>query len=600
MLSDLLDEQSLLYIKKIIDNADAGVSLEKKLTFLSGNGSKIKLITDLLLSANTEIGVLKVYQSEYGALTDADFKTLVEHAGDVVYRTDIEGNFIYINQKGIQLSGYTRDELLGKSYLDLIVPEQRVKAYEFYMNQMLSNTPTTYFEFKGVAKNGVTRWIGQNVRLRKKNGEIVGVDAIARNITKRKKTENRLKTKIEFEKLITKISTRFINLNFNKIEVEIENILLQFGSFLDMKGLTVHVLKEELKPSHYFWFDQESGQIQSLDINDFATGEYEQFISQLEEVQVLEVNPGEKSTRHFPTLSKFLKQHNLKAAINVPLKAGNTLSGILTIFADKSYEIENTLPMVEIIGRIFTHLFERQKAELKRQQLVEEIQAKNKELQDFAYMISHDLKAPIRGIGTLAEWIREDHADKLGNTGKEHLELMTDRVELVHDMIDSILSYVKIGIQDEDQTEKVDFNKLVNRILNYLDIPENIHCTVQELPVMTVNKVQMEQVFQNLLSNAVRYMDKEEGLIRVDYEDDTEQYVFCISDNGPGIDKAHQYRIFDLFKTVSSQPENECSGVGLAITKKIVELNGGNIWVESTPGMGADFYFTLSKKEDKE
>ena len=172
-------------------------------------------------------------------------------------------------------------------------------------------------------------------------------------------------------------------------------------------------------------------------------------------------------------------------------------------------------------------------------------------MKDFAYIASHDLKAPLRAIKTLADWISTDYADKLDNDGQEQLKLLRQRVDRMHNLIDGILQYSRVGRVKEKVTE-IELSKLLPEIVDMLAPPENIKITVvSDLPVVKCEETRITQVFQNLLSNAVKYMDKTEGLIQVGCTEQGEFWKFRITDNGPGIEKQHWERVFKIFQTLT-------------------------------------------------
>jgi light-regulated signal transduction histidine kinase (bacteriophytochrome) len=207
------------------------------------------------------------------------------------------------------------------------------------------------------------------------------------------------------------------------------------------------------------------------------------------------------------------------------------------------------------------------------------------------------LKAPLRGINALAKWISTDYADKFDKEGKEQLDLLCNRVDRMHDLIDGILQYSRVGRVKEEKV-RVNLNELVPGIIDLVAPPENIIITVEnELPVIECEKTRIAQVFQNLLSNAVKYMDKPQGDIRISCVEEGDYWKFGVADNGPGIEKKYYEKIFQLFQTLASRDESESTGIGLTVIKKIVEMYGGRIWVESKVNQGSTFFFTLPKQE---
>ncbi len=231
------------------------------------------------------------------------------------------------------------------------------------------------------------------------------------------------------------------------------------------------------------------------------------------------------------------------------------------------------------------------------QATVEKLTLANRELQHFAHIAAHDLKAPLRAIGTLADWISTDYADKFDEEGKREVELLVGRVARMSDMIDSILRYSEAGRVIKEK-EKVNLNALIEEVMAGIAPPENISVTVEnELPVLEGEKTHFMQVFQNLLSNAVKYMDKPIGQIKVGCTEENGFWKFSVADNGPGVEKEYFEKIFEMFQTLLPRDEFETTGIGLSIVKKIVETYGGRVWIESEVGKGSVFFFTLPKKE---
>ncbi len=271
---------------------------------------------------------------------------------------------------------------------------------------------------------------------------------------------------------------------------------------------------------------------------------------------------------------------------------------ILNILEDFSLEQERlsqtqraTLNILEDIEE------EKKKMELLNIELAEgkqNLEKAFKELDSFAYSVSHDLKAPLRGIGQVADWLYSDFQDLASGEQKENLELMKNRVGRMNDLIEGILKYSRIG-RAETLKEPVDLRKLVMDIVDSINVPASIEVQITKtLPTIRCVHVQIEQVFQNLIGNAICYSDKEKGLIEVGCRGEGSERVFYVKDNGPGIAEEHFERIFKIFQTLAPKDTVESTGIGLSIVKKIVELHGGRVWPESKVGEGTTFYFTLT------
>ncbi len=266
-----------------------------------------------------------------------------------------------------------------------------------------------------------------------------------------------------------------------------------------------------------------------------------------------------------------------------------------TISTKKSLFIDSITGKKFITGTI-RDITERKKSELSQNELIKKVDKINRELNDFASIVSHDLKAPLRGIKTLANWILADCADKLGEQANEQINLLLERVERMYNLIEGALQYSRLG-QTKGKQIQVNLNNFVPEIINMVVPPENITVTIEnELPVIEFEETRIMQVFQNLLSNAIKYMDKPKGWIKIGCVEQDGFWKFSVADNGPGIEEKHFEKIFKIFQALPTSPMFEGTGVGLTIAKKIVELYNGKIWLESKVGQGSTFFFTLPKQ----
>lgn len=224
------------------------------------------------------------------------------------------------------------------------------------------------------------------------------------------------------------------------------------------------------------------------------------------------------------------------------------------------------------------------------------LEESNRELDQFAYSASHDLRAPLQGIETLSEWIMEESYEVLPEQSRKHLDLLKKRVHRLDALISGILAYSRVKTSPENLVA-IDLNKLLDDIIDNLNVPHNIKIIIDNaLPTVTTDQAAITQVFLNLINNAIKFHDKAYGHIHVGCELNDNFYNFHVNDDGPGIDVQHHEKIFDLFHTLQSRDTVESTGIGLAIVKKIVEKHGGMIKVESVIGKGSTFYFTWPKE----
>ena len=249
----------------------------------------------------------------------------------------------------------------------------------------------------------------------------------------------------------------------------------------------------------------------------------------------------------------------------------------------------------QVIGSIGIHLDITEQYELSEQkeQLLKDLESSNEGLQEYAHIVSHDLKSPLRSISALASWLEEDFGDKLGPAGLSQLNLMQDKIASMDQLITGILRYSSIG-SEKARFEICPTLKLVQQLKATIYWPEQIALRFNgTMPSIKADKTQLQQLFQNLLSNAISHLDKPKGQIEIGYNDLGDLHEFSVKDNGIGIPKAYKEKIFEIFETLESGKGS--SGIGLSIVKKIVQLHGGTIWVKSEYGAGATFYFTIKK-----
>lgn len=217
----------------------------------------------------------------------------------------------------------------------------------------------------------------------------------------------------------------------------------------------------------------------------------------------------------------------------------------------------------------------------------------NQELDQYAHIVSHDLKGPLRGISNVVSWIEEDHKNELSPKLTEYLTLIKGRVTRAENLIQGLLDYARID--KESAIERVDLNILLHEVIDNLPDKAGVKFDVVPLPVLQAEKILLYQVFYNLVTNAIKYNDKETKKVKIYYADIGPQYHFYIHDNGPGIEEQYFNRIFIIFQTLRDRDTFESTGVGLAIVKKILDRKRQNIFIDSKPGEGSTFSFTWPK-----
>jgi PAS domain S-box-containing protein len=247
-----------------------------------------------------------------------------------------------------------------------------------------------------------------------------------------------------------------------------------------------------------------------------------------------------------------------------------------------------------VVGSIGIHLdiTDLKNLEIQKEKLLKDLERSNDELQEYAHIVSHDLKSPLRSINALVSWLKEDNIDKLDKASLKNIGLIEITLEKMEKLISDVLEYSSIG--STIKKEYFDLNEVITEIKSIILIPDHFSINlIKPLPKIKGDKSKLVQLFQNLVSNAIRYNDKEIGIIEIDYKDNKAHFEFSIKDNGIGIEEKYYKKIFETFHSLHKSKDS--TGIGLSIVKKIVNLHKGEVWVKSTEGVGTTFYFTLKK-----
>ena len=483
------------------------------------------------------------------SLTLEDYRTFFESLDKnaISSATNAKGDIIYANDKFVEVSQYSREELLGQNHR---IIKSGFHPPEFYKElwKTIASGRVWRGEIKNKAKDGTYYWVDSNIwPILGAEGKPAKYVSVRFLITEQKRVEGRLKAaKTYAENIIGTVREPLIVLS---------------------KALRVVSANRSFYTNFHVKPEETEGRL----IYDLGNRQWN--IPKLRTL-LEEILPCSNSLQDFEV------QHNFETI------------GQKTMLLNARKIIQEEEE--ELILLAFEDITERKELE-KLLVRKEELEKSIKELDSFAYSVSHDLKAPLRGIGQVVDWFHNDFIDKLNDEQKENMNLLERRVGRMNGLIDGILRYSRLGRGGEVK-EKIAFEKLVSDVVDSLQPPENIKVKVEgTLPTLSCVYVQMEQVFQNLISNAIHYMDKKNGEIKIGCRDKNFEWVFYVEDNGPGIAKEHFERIFQIFQTLNPRDEVEATGIGLSIVKKLVELNNGCIWLESEMGKGSTFFFSLPK-----
>ncbi len=340
----------------------------------------------------------------------------------------------------------------------------------------------------------------------------------------------------------------------------------------------------------------ESSIVSVTDLNGVFTYVNDNFctISKYEKEELIGVNQR--------IISNYLPLEFAKNILKTVVNGGVWKGEIKNKAKDGSLYWEKTtiVPFLDTKGKIYQYIAI--SADISEQKLAQEklnfalidLEKNNKELDQFAYVVSHDLKAPLRAINNLAEWIVEDMPE-MPEIVSDNFGLLRGRVQRMENLINGVLDYSRIG-RTEIETESVDIKEMLDQIAETLVPNKGFEISIAEnFPVITAANILLYQVFSNIISNAVKYNDKPQGKIECRYDSLPNFHQFSIKDNGPGIAEEYHEKVFKVFQTIEARDKKESTGIGLSIVQKIIEEKGGSIRIESEENKGANFIFTLPK-----
>ncbi|NRD23665.1 GHKL domain-containing protein [Winogradskyella litoriviva] len=413
-----------------------------------------------------------------------------------------------------------------------------------------------------------------------------------------------IERQLRFQDLLISISTQYINSDLSDMNKLINQSLKQIGEFVesDRSYIFSYDFVNNTTSNTYEWcaegIEPEINNLQNIPI-DYITHwldahkKGEAFY--VEDVSLLP-HDGEFGLR------AILEPQGIKSLIVIPKLKNNELIGFVGFDSVKKINKynDNEQDILFVFANMLVNVIQRKEQEeelkaqeLKKEKLLENLSFQNEQLNEYAHVVSHDLKAPLINIHTLVSWFMDDHKDKLEEKDLYPLSQVLFNVEKMDFLIKGILDYSTIN-KLETQDSLINFNVIIEEVLQTMLLPSHINITIQDnLPSLYGNAWRYKQVFQNLIQNAIKYSDKDQGKVDVGYTEKSDVYEFFVRDNGIGINSNYFDKIFKVFTKLESTGSS--SGIGLSIVKKIVNFYKGSIWLESEEGVGTTFYFTFLK-----
>lgn len=308
-------------------------------------------------------------------------------------------------------------------------------------------------------------------------------------------------------------------------------------------------------------------------------------------------------TKNSQIVRDFQDDNQYNSKILVPVIRNNITIALITASHEQSNYFKNKhLETLESIAKLVALQLQtaisskkRKQVESKNAELLNKLAASNKELEEYAHIVSHDLKSPLRSIAALTSWIKTDNESCFDEFSLQNFDDIEITLEKMDKLISDVLKFSSIESINETEEDYLDLNLVVKDLIKILYVPKNISISiVNKLPIVKGDYTKYQQLFQNLIANAIKFNDKEKGTIQIDVDEHKSFYKFSVSDNGIGIEKKHFDKIFKIFQSLKKS--NDSTGIGLSVVKKIVDLYQGEIWVQSEIGQGTTFYFTIKKR----
>jgi PAS domain S-box-containing protein len=519
-------------------------------------------------------------------------RSLIEANIDPLVTIGPNGKITDVNNSTETVTGYSRDELIFTDFSDYFTePEKAREGYQ----QVFQEGFVRDYELEIKHKNGQITPVVYNASVyRDEDGEVIGVFAAARDITERKKAE------AEKQKLLENIQQFAENLESSNEELQSTTEELQ-------------ATNEELQTT--------TEELQTVNEELRLSGNYNRSLIEASVDPFVTIGPNGKITdvnNSTETVTGYSRDELIGTDFSDYFtKPEEAREGYKQVFLEgfvRNYELEikhkdgHLTPVVynasvyrdengEVIG-IFAaarDITERKKAEEILKLNINELARSNEELEQFAYVSSHDLQEPLRMIGSYLQLLERRYEGQLDDKADKYIHFAVDGAARMQNLINDLLAFSRVTSRAKE-LEITDVESIYNQVLINLEVSikeNNTVITHDPLPKVMADDTQLTQVFQNLISNAIKFRGEDNPKIHIAVVRKSNHWLFSVQDNGIGIDPKHKDRIFEVFKRLHKRRNYPGTGIGLSICKKIIERHGGNIWVESELGNGSVFYFTL-------
>ncbi|NEP19843.1 MAG: PAS domain S-box protein [Leptolyngbya sp. SIO4C1] len=546
--------------------------------------------------------------SPLSSLPAFTLERFLELSVDLLAIAGADGYFKVVSPSFEQVLGYACSELLARPFLSLVHPADRARS-QAQVESLIAGQQTVNFKNRNLCQDGTIKWLEWNARSypEPETGDILFY-CVGRDITARKQAEaenRRLNTQLE-----ARVRQRTEALQ--QAQRQTADLLAREHAARELAETAKAEIQlyadaiQNMQDGFYLWQLEAADDPRSFRL--IATNPAAAQLTGIPADTVL----GKQMIEGFPALFETNIPQRYQTIVNTGKEQdiGEVVYG--PSGSQKTYAVKAFPLPQRCVGVLFEDVTERRATLLALQQQRDQLaqanrllatttaslEERNQELDQFAYVTSHDLKAPLRAIANLAAWLEDDLGDALPEENHRQLQLLQGRVHRMENLINGLLAYSRVG-RTGQSSEPVDVGALLVDVIDSLAPPPTVSISMGPMPVLIAKRLALQQVFSNLLGNAIKHHPRANSQITIACQERGGQYVFSVADDGAGIAPEYHEKIFTIFQVLEARDKVESTGIGLSIVKKIVESEGGQITVTSALGKGATFSFTWPKADQR-
>jgi len=535
-----------------------------------------------------------VHLLEEAAEAVSHLACIVETSDDSIISKTLDGTILTWNSGAQRIYGYTAEEAVGRP-ITILIPDGHEEEMPDTLEAIRRGERIDHFETKRVRKDGVLIDVSLTVSpIRNAKGEITGASSIARDITDRKRAEQALAWESDINRAMADLSGALL------ASAQIDDISIRVLAHAKSLTSSKYGFVGYIDPETGFWipttmsynvWDECLVENKKLVFRKFG-GMWGWVLDNREPLMTNSPALDERSTGvpegHVP-IERFLA---------APAMLGDELVGMVALANPvRDYE-ERDMSAVKRLAEFYALAVQRMRAEQELAQRAESLARSNGDLQQFAYVASHDLQEPLRMVASYVRLLQQRYQDKLDEDANTFIDYAVDGASRMQDLITGLLDYSRVSACSEPFAP-VECEAALDAALANLRVSideSGAVVTHDPLPTVTGDRLQITQLLQNLIGNAVKYRGTDPPRVHVSCQREEDGCVFCVRDNGVGIAPENRERIFRMFERIGTESQRAGTGIGLAVCKRIVERHGGRIWVESEAGRGSMFCFSIPER----